>query len=165
MDEETNKIIKKVKWNKIKRVICEEQDKKIKNEIMSIINNKKIISYFRKDKKKARIIFEDKIILERDETHANGSCKGERTAFGVWKEKGERKEAAYQVNGTQNAYNGELQEVIFGVNTAPPNSVQDIKSDNSAVISIANKIKKGEFINWGKIPEPELIRMLKDGLE
>ena len=70
---------------------------------------------------------EQKEQRKREEVFPDGSCIEGRAAFGVYKRKGSNRKVAYRVIGNQNAYNEELQGAIYGVVSAEPNTIKDIK--------------------------------------
>lgn len=109
---------------------------------------------------------QDEFIKKKKErVYTDGSCKKRRATFRVWKEIEKEREITYKVLRVQNAYNRELQGMIYSVNEAKSNTKRDVLVDNSVVLFIANKIKKGEYIQWNKLPEPELKRILKEKIE
>lgn len=79
--------------------------------------------------------------------------------------KDERKEVSYRVLRKQNIYNGELQGAIYSINTARSNTTRNIKTNNRAVIILEKKITKRKYIQWNKLPEPELARLMKERIE
>lgn len=150
---------------KMRKILCKEGERELKNKINTLIKKKERISDFKKDQEKEGEIYEEKPIEERDEAFPDGSCKEEKAAFGVYRKKGKKKKVSYRVLGTQNAYNGELQGAIYAVVTTRPNTLRVIKTDNNAVLSLAEKIKSGKYIRWNKQAEPELARLLKERIE
>jgi hypothetical protein len=101
----------------------------------------------------------------RVEIYTDGSEREGRAGFGTWCESEEKIRTAYRVLGAQTSYNGELQGAIFGVCNAPPKTICNICIDNEAVVKLGKKIKEGKRIDMNKVPQPHLVRLLKDRVE
>lgn len=85
--EEGGKRILEKEWELLKEITCRGGGILIKKSVNNIIESKKVISRFERDKKEALWIYEEKQGIEIEESYLDGSCKEGKAAFGVWGEK------------------------------------------------------------------------------
>jgi hypothetical protein len=111
-----------------KKITCQRGGIIIKKKVKEVIEKKIIISKFEKDREAGLWVQKKRLIVAKETVYIDRSSKEEKTAFGVWRKR------------------GELQEMIYNTNSAPPNMTKDIKIDNSAVVRLVNKIKKGKYL-------------------
>jgi len=70
-----------------------------------------------------------------------------------------RQRVEFRVFGTQDAYNGELQALMYAVTNWPQNTKGEIKIDNAAVVQLGQTAREWGVRELRKCPQPALTRM------